>query len=243
MSNRSMAAAKAGFKPKANAPTPKPAKAQAKAPPPAAKEPIKIDTDESDDSDVEREEENQPMDSGDDQFPVLKEAKQKKAKSGANGGQRSTITFRRIPTNAPFQINTLLFFKNFESFTFLVSPTDAKAINDDLVANFGVDPTKQLVKYSDDWQSWMLRGKPTGPLKASYEGIPVKRSYTIQFNVGEWANSADMTSGVSAQIVNMFDSEGNSLAKAPEVDFPAHSTYSAGRLLTKEEAEEMKRSA
>lgn len=248
MSNRaskqSLAKAKEGFKPKETKPAQKEAKAEQKAPPPPSQRPIEIDDDDEEDSEPEQEEADEPMEDDDDMsFPVLKETPKKKAakKAAASAGPRSTITYRRIKTSAPFQVNAMLFFKNFDSLTFLVSPADAKAVNEDLSKNFGMDPDKPLIKYSDDWQAWMLRGKPVGTLKGIYDEIAQKRSYTVHFNIGEWANSADMTSGISAQVVQLFDPRGNPLAKAPDIAFPAHSTYSAGRLITAEEEAEAKR--
>lgn len=216
---------------------------------PAPPKPVEVSDNEDDDSDDEPAEvekkrvEAAAMDEDEDEdtmFPSLKVSGPKKEKKAVV--DRVPIVFNRIKTDAPFQVNGLLFFKNYGTLTFAVSPEDAKYINHDLVENFGADPDKPLVKLDEGWKQFMLRGKPQGALAMCMDDIATKRSYTIHYYVGEWANSQTLESGVTAQIVDLRDKKGNSVIKV-DISFPEGSSYSAGRLITAEEAEELKRSA
>lgn len=216
--------------------------------PPPVPRPVEVSDDEDDDSDdepvVTEKKKVQPaaMEDEDesDMFPSIKVSGPKKDSKPVV--DRVPIIFNRIKTDAPFQVNGLLFFKNYGTLTFAVSPEDAKYINNDLVENFGADPDKPLVKLDEGWKQFMLRGKPQGALAMCMDDIATKRSYTIHYYVGEWANSQTLESGVTAQIVDLRDKKGNSVIKV-DITFPEGSTYSAGRLITAEEAEELKRSA
>lgn len=172
-------------------------------------------------------------------FPTMEVTTSKKKKS-AVPNSRSPIVYTRKDTDAPFHVNGMLFFKNFGTLTFAISATDAEAINQDLVENFGCDKEKPLVKFDAGSGAWMLRGKPQGMMAMCLDDIAVKRAYGIQFNIGEWANLQTQESGVSAQIVGLLDKDGNSVVKV-NVKFPQGGTYSAGRLISREEATEMAR--
>lgn len=219
--------------------------------------PPTINLDDSDDS--EEEDESTPMerstnsqapaddepeddedeDEEDDRFPTLVETPKKGAKGSRQAG-RPLILFERVVTDAPLQVNGILLFKNFDTLTFAVSPDDAKVINTALVEEFECDPDKPIVSYSEQLQAHTMRGKPNDALKAVFDGIQTKRSYTFKFTLGKWANPSERTSGVSISVVDVVDQKGNSVVKL-DVKFPKGPTFSAGRMLTKEEAAEMKR--
>jgi hypothetical protein len=203
---------------------------------PVVPDPVQVSSDEEDSGEDVGSQASQPMDE-DSRFP---EITQKKGKGAVATSGRTPIIFERVATDAPFQLNGLLCFKNFDSLSFAVSKEDARQLNTALVEEFNCDPDKPLVKWSDDFGTFLLRGKPQGQLKIGYDQIEAKRGYTVKFNIGKWANPADGTSGISASILDLLDAKGASAVKL-DIKFPKGSTFSAGRMLTKEEVAEMKR--
>lgn len=248
MSSRSMPnkkatleAAKAKFKagPHASVDTPKPKQAPA---------PIDVDSDDdsSDEEDEKEEKAVVDMDDEDDEDEVnpvempsmVFQSTAPKKKPVPNA--RAPISFQRVVTDAPFHVNGVLFQKSaqYRTMAFAISPADADYINKDLVENFNINAA--LVKYDESIGSWLLRGKPQGAVDLAFNTIPANGGYTIVYNIGEWANAQTLEFGVSAQIIDLLDSKGNSTVKV-SMKFPEGTTYSAGRRITAEEAAELKK--
>lgn len=197
--------------------------------PKATPKPIEIDDEEEESEDSE--EDDLPM------MSVAPAEKKQKEKRSATP-ERIPILYNRVKTDAPFEMKGILFFKNFGSLNFAVSAADALAANSDIVNNFGMDPDTPLIKYDEAWQCWMLRGKAVGKVAMCVDSIATKKGYTIRFTIGAWANSKELTNGVSASITDLLDKKGNSVVKV-DIKFPEGSSYSAGRLVNPEDEEEM----
>lgn len=200
--------------------------------------PIDVEDSDSEDSEPGDDNESQAMED-EDRFPTMALPKPKQSARGRDQG-RPAIFYERVITDAPLSLNGLMYNKAYDSFSFAISKADAEMCNIAIVEELGCDPATPLIKWSDDFNCYIMRGKPQGNLKINYDNVEAKRSYTIKFNIGKWANPSEGTSGVSASVIDLLDSKGTSLAKL-DIKFPTGTSFTAGRRLSKEEIAERKR--